>query len=94
MRVKNIMDDTTNRGEFNRAYKQYLERKSKIHCSHCKYHKNENQTTKWYGGFNNNELRYPNWKLVSKNQKQWMYKPTKITVRNIRRNNEIFDIIW
>lgn len=84
MKVKKVVDSTTNRYVFNRAYKEYLERKGKIHCSYCKFHKNENITTKWYGGHYDEKLgecklRYPNWKLTTKNPKQWMDKRIKIT---------------
>lgn len=79
MKVKEIVEKTTNRGEFNRAYKEYLERKGKIHCSYCKYHKNENYTGTWYGGYGTGKIKVPSWKLVSKNRKQWMGKPIKIT---------------
>ena len=78
MKVKRIVKETTNRGEFNRAYKEYLERKGKIFCSYCKYHDNENYTGKWYGGYGADKVRQPNWKLVSKRDKQWMKKPIKI----------------
>lgn len=94
MRVKNITKTTTNRGEFNRAYKEYLERKGKIHCSYCGYHHNENADgKKWYGGYVYDDMevcrgkrkgtntRFPNWKLVSRNRKQWMKKPIKISTR-------------
>lgn len=50
MKSKNIQKTTTNRGEFNRAYKDYLSSKE-IYCSYCRYHKGENKTDKWYGGF-------------------------------------------
>jgi len=95
MKVKKIVDSTTNRYVFNRAYKEYLERKGKIRCSYCQFHKNENDNRKWYGGIKHNEFyddmltcyggvkethtRYPNWKLISKNKKQWMNKGIKIT---------------
>lgn len=82
---KDILELTTNRGEFNRAYKKYLEKtRNSIGCSRCKYHKGENKTTKYYGGQFVNEkwnIKYPNWKLVSKNPKQWMKKPIKIKIR-------------
>lgn len=84
MKTKNILDTSTNRGEFNRAYKAYLEKKGKIHCSYCGYHKNENDTTKHYGGFVDKHVAYPNWKLVSKNSKQWMDKPLKKKVEITR----------
>jgi len=79
---KEIVKTTTNRGEFNRAYKEYLERKGRIHCSRCGYHRGENYTGNSYGGFETNghtKLTHPNWKLVSKHPKQWMKKPTRIT---------------
>ena len=81
MKVKNIKQKTANRGEFNRAYKMYLESKVKIRCSYCGYHSNENRTTKCYGVYVDEikNVKYPNWKLVSKNRKQWMEKPIKIT---------------
>ena len=65
---------TTNRGEFNRLYKTWLEQHNKIYCSRCKYHKNENRTTKGYGGYADKKVKHPSWKLTSKNKKQWMYK--------------------
>ncbi len=84
MKAKKIVDNTVNRREFNHVYKEYLERKGKIHCSRCPYHLNENLDGKWYGGHfdavkNDYKIRYPNWKLVSKQRKQWMKKPIKIT---------------
>ena len=77
MKSKIIMNSTTNRGEFNHAYKFYLEHKGKIHCCVCKYHRNENYTGKWYGSRKDEKLKLPNWKLVSKNPKQWIKKPIK-----------------
>lgn len=93
MKSKKIKNTTTNRGEFNRAYKSYLEHSGKLRCSYCGYHKSENSTKKWYGGFVYDDMevcrgkrkgtntKYPNWKLVSKNRKQWMDKPTKFKIR-------------
>ena len=81
MKAKKISKNTTNRGEFNRAYKEYLERKGRIHCSRCGYHRGENYTGNCYGGYERMnghvKMTYPNWKLVSKNPKQWMNKPTR-----------------
>ncbi len=81
MKIKKVVDSTTNRGEFNHAYKEYLERKGEIHCSRCGYHRGENDERKYYSIDTRRnghiEARYPNWKLVSKNRKQWMKKPTK-----------------
>lgn len=96
MKAKKIVDNTTNRGEFNRAYKRFLEHNvNGIHCSYCRYHKGENKTTKHYGGFDGEEIRYPNWKLVSKKSKQWMKKPTEIKKENHRWSKRIYvDITW
>jgi len=81
MKAKKIEQTSTNRGEFNRAYKHYLEKKGKIHCSYCPYNRGENDKRKFYS-FDTRQnghinARYPNWKLVSKNKKQWMTKPIK-----------------
>lgn len=80
MTNKNIMDTTDNRSVYNKSRKEYLERKGLIHCSWCAYHHGDNATNKMYGSiasFRGNEVRvtYPNWKLVTKNEKQWMVKP-------------------
>lgn len=89
------METTTNRGEFNRAYKAQLEATGKIFCSRCQYHCNENlHKKKWYGGYDG-KIRYPNWKLVSKKRKQWMKKPMKITKEISRWNGKKYiDITW
>jgi len=87
MKAKEVLDTTTNRGEFNRAYKHYLEKKGKIHCSYCKYHRGENRTKKCYGGYvrmnGHMRINHPNWKLVSKNRKQWMKKPIDVVDKTI-----------
>ena len=85
---KNLVKNTTSRSEFNRAYKIHLEQRGGIHCSYCKYHRGENDDRKWYGkSLRCNKFKYPNWKLVSKNQKQWMKKPIKIiTEHRIKYN--------
>jgi len=82
MKSKTISKTTTNRGEFNRAYKFYLEQKSRIHCSYCGYHRGENLGgKKCYGGYSEKGIRHPNWKLVSKQPKQWMKKPIKKVIK-------------
>jgi hypothetical protein len=82
MKSKKIVKTTTNRGEFNRAYKFYLEQKAKIHCSYCAYHRCENGCgTKMYGSLSGVSFRHPNWKLVSKQPKQWMKKPIKKRIK-------------
>jgi hypothetical protein len=92
MRTKKIVKTTTNRGEFNRAYKAHLERTGKIHCAICKYHHNENNgEKKYYGGYTLKNVKlkmtYPNWKLVSKNKKQWTKKNIYIITNKMRYNN-------
>jgi hypothetical protein len=99
MRNKKVLDNTTNRGEFNRAYKMHLEQKGKIHCSRCGYHRGENCRKKYYGGYHRYgghlKMTYPNWKLVSKNYKQWMEKPIKIITKfRINHNREYTEIIF
>lgn len=87
--------NTSNRTVFNRAYKINLERKGKIYCSYCKYHRVENKTTKYYGGYIEDGINYPNWKLVSKNRKQWMKKPIKTIVdSNNYRKKEYITFKW
>ncbi len=108
MKSKVISKTTTNRGEFNRAYKFYLEQNGKIRCSYCGYHKNENADgKKWYGGYVYDDMetccgkrkgtntRFPNWKLVSKQPKQWMPKPTKIKLKYYSGyTRKYIDIKW
>jgi len=82
MKAKKIVKTTTNRDEFNRAYKYHLANKGKIGCAYCRYHKGENDGKdsyyidySWLNGklFNSR----PNWKLATKNRKQWMNKKYK-----------------
>jgi len=95
MKTRVLEKETTNRYVFNKVYKINLERNGKIRCSYCPYHKGENKTTEWYGGFEGETIRYPNWKLVSKNRKQWMKKPTEIKKENHRWSKRIcVDITW
>ena len=99
---KLISKTTTNRGEFNRAYKDYLAHRSRngISCSYCKYHRNENGAGRKYyiGHYRMNghlNMTYPNWKLVSKNPKQWIKKPIKFNTRYYGGYQHIYiDIIW
>jgi hypothetical protein len=76
MKEKREFRTTSNRSVFNKDYKRYLENVGKIFCSRCGYHKGENITHKVYGGFDG--VKYPSWKLASKNRKQWMKKNLKI----------------
>ena len=88
------MDTTGSRYEYNRLRKKYLTGR-KIKCSWCAYHRGENKEGKWYGGFTDSYIRYPNWKLVSKNKKQWMKKTLKIEKKLSRWNNRSYiDILF
>jgi len=83
MKVKKIVEKSTNRIEFNKAYKIHLERTGKIHCSRCGYNRGENNADKYY--YINEDAKYfkydakiPSWKLETKNRKQWMKKNRKL----------------
>lgn len=96
--MRNIEEfrSTTNRTVFNRSYKLYLEQKGKIHCSFCKYHKGDNFNHKAYGGYVDKIINYPNWKLVSKERKQWMGKKNmkiKVSDENWRKVDYVEIII-
>jgi hypothetical protein len=79
---------TTNRPVYNKARKLHLDHQGKIRCSYCGYNRGENDTRRFYhlpkedgylheikaGNWNYDTTRKPNWKLVSKNRKQWMKK--------------------
>ena len=95
MRNIDVVKTTANRGEFNRAYKQYLESGiGAIYCSRCPYHRGENRK-KHYGGFTDRNVVYQNWKIVSKNRKQWMKKPLKKKVEVTRwRKSEYVTFKW
>jgi len=75
---------TNNRTYYNKLRKYYLEVDGEICCSYCKYNRNENNKGKWYGGYNK-KIKIPNWKLISRNKKQWMGKP---------KNYKIIPISW
>ena len=81
--MKKIVQSTTNRREFNRAYKGFLERKGLIRCSYCGYNSGENYKGRHYGGHGEN-LNFPNWKLTSKNPKQWMEKCIEMETKNLK----------
>lgn len=72
---------TSNRKVYNQLRKEHLEMQRDIVCSWCKYNRGENSKWKYYGSISSyrrnsqDMMRYPSWKLVSKNRKQWMKKP-------------------
>lgn len=78
-KVKLISKTTDNRRVYSVYRKQLLESQRLIDCSRCPYHKVENYEGRYYGGRvdGKHQITYPNWKLVSKNSKQWMDKPMK-----------------
>ncbi len=94
MKTKKLMDTTGSRYEYNRLRKKYLTNRE-IRCNWCGYHCGENKEGKWYGGFTDSYIRYPNWKLVSKNKKQWMKKSLKIEKKLSRWNKcSYIDILF
>lgn len=96
MANKKIMNITSNRGEYNKSRKIYLEQKGLIHCARCPYHRGENDERKWYGTTFNfvKRVRHPNWKLVSKNCKQWMKKPVKVKKSNFKFLEDHFELFF
>jgi ribulose kinase len=89
-KAKKISKTTTNRSVYNRAHKHDLEHSGKIRCSYCEYHKNENYDGHCYGGFEDDNLKRPNWKLVSKNKKQWQKKTSKINKTISKVNGKVY----
>jgi len=99
MRESEILKTTTNRSVYNKLYKKNLEQRGKIRCSWCGYHAGDNSTKKWYGstGFWTNKperMRYPSWKLVTKNKKQWMPKKIQYEEKTIRWNGKPYIEIY
>jgi hypothetical protein len=84
---------TSNRSTYNKLRKINLEhKKDGINCSYCSYHQGENWDKKFYGGRKSVEKTYivcPNWKLVSKNKKQWMKKRLKVVEETSRYSKEL-----
>lgn len=98
MRDSEILKRTTNRAVFNKLYKKDLEQRGKIRCSICGYHAGENKDKKLYGiswmdTQEEQKPRYPSWKLISKNRKQWMKKPLKIKHKTHRWWSQVI-ITW
>lgn len=73
---ENTYDWTTNRAYYNKLRKAHLANCGDIHCSYCGYNRGENSKIKYYSiDADGIPGRYPSWKLVTKNRKQWMEKP-------------------
>ena len=66
---------TINRPYYNKLRKRQLEHVGDIGCSFCGYNRGENSKIKRYGINVDGDNRYPSWKLVTNNRKQWMEKP-------------------
>ena len=49
--------------------------------------------TNWYGGYDIDNVKYPSWKLVSRNRKQWMDKSTRLVIKSGFRR-VYYEIIW
>jgi hypothetical protein len=92
---KIIMDTTTNNSVFNKTRKRYLEDTGELRCSWCPYHGKENFTGNFYW-ISRDRTKYPSWKLVSKNSKQWMKKPIKMITKKYRRKElgEYIEIVF
>lgn len=69
MKKIEIYKTTTNRSVYNKIRKDY-----EAYCPRCRWHRGCNNKLNLYGGIEEKRVRYPNWKLVSKNKKQWMPK--------------------
>lgn len=95
--MKETSKNTNNRSSYNKLYKRELESNGLISCSRCKYHRGENNGFKHYGGYEGKRITLPNWKLVSKNKKQWMIKPMKLIKKRskiIGYNLVYVRIVW
>lgn len=79
---------TTNSRVFKR-----LHNLKNLSCSHCRPHRGDNNTRKYYGSTGKKETRikYPSWKLASKNRKQWM---PKTTLKKVKDYKHEFPMWW
>ena len=74
MKKKKELKTTDSSSVYNHTHRNYLYNYGV--CDYCKPHRGCNRRNK-YGGLTHKHLKYPSWKLVSKNPKQWMDKPVK-----------------
>jgi len=85
MRIYDEYKQTTDRSVYNKLHKMMHAR-----CDYCKWHGeySENDQWEWYHVYLEDDVnsrwrkkrkkgegKFPSWKLVSKNQNQWMRKP-------------------
>lgn len=80
MKKKEILKTTDNSTVYRRVKRNYLY--SYGVCDRCSPHGGCNRKNH-YGGFAHKQLKYPSWKLVSKNRKQWQDKPLKKKQREL-----------
>lgn len=87
IRNRKEYENGTNRSVYNKLRKIHLSEKGKIRCPYCGWNSGENSSDKWYGstgGLNKNgeeNIRFPSWKLYSKNKKQWQEKPSSYRIK-------------
>lgn len=97
MKQRDEYKTTTNNSVYTKLHKE-------IHasCSYCKWHGPNSENDRWtcysvQKTKNGKERRkYPSWKLVSKNKKQWMKKPPLTFVDRNRFDywEYYYDIQW
>jgi hypothetical protein len=80
MKKKKILETTDNSTVYKRVKRNYLYDYGV--CNYCRPHRGCNCRVH-YGGFAHKKLKYPSWKLVSKNRKQWQDKPLKKKQREL-----------
>ena len=77
------MDTTSNPSVYKKARRQIV-----LGCAHCRAHRGCNNHV-WYGlvksakieeEFNLKKIKHPSWKIISKNKKQWMNKPSSFRI--------------
>jgi len=99
MRNKEILETTTNRKTYNRAYKKHLYKKGKINCTYCPYNRGENRGGNWYAGVwksksKKYDIKHPSWKLATKNRKQWMKKNVRFEEVIQIYGHRYIKVIW
>jgi hypothetical protein len=80
MKKKQVLQTTDNRSVYNHTLRNYLYNYGV--CDYCSPHRGCNRRNH-YGGFAHKKLKYPSWKQVSKNRKQWMDKPLRKEQREV-----------
>lgn len=79
IRNRKEYENGINRSTYNKLRKKNLAEQCDIRCSYCGWNSGENSSDKWYGSRAHKspkkEIRFPSWKLATKNRKQWQEKP-------------------